>query len=492
MKECKRLTKKQIQLIRDQIGRNVLLSIGINEYKNPKDNLRICEKDARDIYRIFVDNEKITFVDEVSVLLDSKEKTTLEEVLKQIDILCKSSQQDMNLILFYSGHGMSIDGEFHFILSDSEPSEQKNLLSIGQVINMLEGSRFKNVLLLIDACQTISKNGKNIGCESFANQKKYVSGSKGISIIYSCSLGEHSQENILPIENSVFTFQLLEAFNGKKDALEGHYLSAMSLYNYVSFESQKKSSSYQQVNQHPHFSFDGANDIYIALMEEDAAKKGEEKNKCIVSVNQRTSIFEEEELAGKLICILETEKWNLLQTLVSELIYNIYKNNTEVNCDIQIARNFIELIDDGKPFDPTSIVGVYDETGCHGMGAEFLQKIRMELPGVEYIYDYSNEKNHFKIQFSEYIFNIDKMCVITVDVKKINQEIINIPNVISEYYYYIIPNTMMAISYCRDISRKVLEQLPSESKLIVIDNSTSPESIIRALRIDKRLIYSRY
>ena len=76
MKECKRLTKKQIQLIRDQIGKNVLLSIGINEYKNPKDNLKICIKDARDIYRIFVDNEKITFVDELSILLDSKQKTT--------------------------------------------------------------------------------------------------------------------------------------------------------------------------------------------------------------------------------------------------------------------------------------------------------------------------------------------------------------------------------------------------------------------------------
>ena len=46
--EFKKLTKKQMQLIRDKIGKNLLLSIGINEYKNANDNLNICEKDARD------------------------------------------------------------------------------------------------------------------------------------------------------------------------------------------------------------------------------------------------------------------------------------------------------------------------------------------------------------------------------------------------------------------------------------------------------------
>ena len=50
----------------------------------------------------------------------------------------------------------------------------------------------------------------------------------------------------------------------------------------------------------------------------------------------------------------------------------------------------------------------------------------------------------------------------------------------------------MAISQCRDISRRVLEELPDGSKLVVIDNSGAPESIIRALKIDGRLIYSSY
>lgn len=492
MNECKKLTKKQIQLIRDQIGKNVLISIGINEYKNAADNLNICEKDARDIYRSFATNEKITFAKEESVLLDSKEKTTLEVVLGQLSILCGKSQRDMNLILFFSGHGVSIDGEFHFILSDSEPTEPNSLLSIGDVIKMLDASKFKSVLLLIDACQTISQGRKSIEYESFSNQKKYVCGSKGLSIIYSCTVGEYSQENISSFQNSVFTCQLLDALSGKKDALEGHYLSAVSLYKYVAVESQEKSSAFQQVNQHPSFYFEGSNDIYIALLDEDAAKIGGEENKCIVSVNERTSIFQGEEFLGKLICKLETKKWDLLQTLVAELIYNIYNNNEEVNCDIQITKDSIELVDDGKMFDPTSIVGIYDKTSCRGMGAEFLEKVKTEISGVEYCYEYCNGKNNFKIKFSNQIFVIDRMCIITVDIRGIREEIINMPNVISEYYYYLVPKRSMAISQCRDISRRVLDLLPDGSKLVVIDNSGTPESIIRALKIDKRLIYSSY
>lgn len=492
MPECKKLTKKQIQLIRDKIGKNVLISIGINEYKNVNDNLDICEKDARDIYRCFASNEKLSFVKEQSVLLDSKEKTTLKVVLEQLAILCEKSQGDMNLILFFSGHGVNVDGEFNFILSDSEPNQPNTLLAIGRVIEMLNESRFKCGLILIDACQTIFRGRKSIEDESFANQKKYILGSKGISIIYSCAVGEHSQENVSSFQNSVFTYQLIEAFNGKKDALEGHYLSASSLYKYVTIESQEKSSAYQQVNQHPHLYFDGSNDIYIALLDEDAAKMVGEENKCIVHVNERTSIFQEEEFLGKLICKLETPKWDLLQTLVAELIYNIYKNNEKVNCDIQITRDSIKLVDNGKAFNPTSIVGIYDKTSCRGMGAEFLEKVKTEISGVEYCYEYCNGKNNFKIQFSEQVFVIDKMCIITVDIRGMHDEVINIPNVISEYYYYYVPKRGMAISQCRDISRRVLEELPDGSKLVVIDNSGAPESIIRALKIDGRLIYSSY
>lgn len=492
MKECKELTKKQKQLLKDQIGRNVLISIGINEYRDSKDNLTVCEKDARNIYNVLKGNENITFVDEESVLLNSKENTTLKRVLEQINYSCENSKKDMNFILFYSGHGMNIHDEFYFILSDSDPSNQESILSIGQVIELIITSGFKSTLLLIDACQTVPVGGKSIDNKSLSFQKKYLSGEKGISIIYSCTTGEYSQENIQGYENSVFTFQLLEAFNGKKDALEGHYLSAKSIYKYVSIESQEKTAAFQQVCQHPYFYFDGRNDIFIALMDEEAAKMGEIKNKCKVSVNERTSIFQEEEFLGKLICKLESSKWELIQKLVAELIYNVYINNDDVNCDIQISRDSIELVDNGKVFDPTTIVGAYDKNTAQGLGAELLEKVQNEIPGIKYIYEYSNGKNNFKILFTETIFVLDKMCIITVDVKGIFEEIINIPNVLSEYYYYIVPTRTMAISQCRDISRKVLEKLPLDSKLIVIDNSGSPESIIRALSIDKRLIYSSY
>ena len=185
--EFKKLTKKQMQLIRDKIGKNLLLSIGINEYKNANDNLNICEKDARDIYRCFASNEKLALAKEQSVLLDSKDKTTLEVITEQLSTLCKKAQGDMNFILFYSGHGVNVDGEFHFILSDSEPTQTHTLLPIGRVVEMLNESRFKSGVILIDACQTIFQGRKSIEYKSFSNQKKYITGSKGISIIYSCA-----------------------------------------------------------------------------------------------------------------------------------------------------------------------------------------------------------------------------------------------------------------------------------------------------------------
>lgn len=495
MKEIKPLSEKQYKILRDTIGENVLISIGINEYKTSADNLTICVKDAKDIYSTFTKNEGLALCKDGSDLLITAENTTKQAIIHALETAVTSSQKGKNLIVYYSGHGVSIDGEMHFIPSDADPKNKEMLLSVGNIIDIINRSRYKNVILIIDACQTIYPNGKGIAEKNFSFQKKYISHSKGLAIIYSCSEGEYSQENIPGYENSIFTYQLIEALNGKEDALNGHYLTVNSLYQYCTLKSQEQSSAFQQVNQHPSFMFNGNNDIFIAVLNSSAAEVAAKRSKCKVSVKARDSIFQEPELSGKLICKLNEIDWKLVQCLVGELLYNVYVNNSdnqELDCDLVLTHNCITISDSGIAFDPTQIVGVYDSSSNSQIGGQLLKEVYDKI-GVEYTYNQRDGKNHFSIIFDKSIFVLDRVSRISVKMERIGEEEIIIPDVVSDVYYYETDSYRMgAISRQRNTCREILKKLPDDSKLVIIDNTGFPECAIRAFGIDERLIYSRF
>lgn len=489
----KKITKQQRQLILDKMGKNVLFAVGINKYVDRRDALSCCEKDAEDVYSAFVNNANLNLEKDDSVLLRSSDMVISKKVIMdKLENICHRSKKDLNLIFYYSGHGMNIEGTFHFLLQDSVINKSETLLSIEEIYEIILKSKFNSIVLLIDACQTKQVGCKGLLDKNFNFQKHFIENAKGVAIIYSCSPGECSQEAVPGITNSVFTSMLLEALSGKDDAIEGHYLSVKSMMNFFSEESQRLSSQYQQVYQHPYFQFEGVNDIFLGLFNDDAANCIENDNSCTINVAAKSDFFEQDEISKKLRCLLKSEHWSMIKGLIGELIYNIYMNNGEdVDCKIEISKRKITIIDSGKPFNPLELLDKYDTSGTKQIGAQYLTTVKSKLSVVEMKYNYKDNLNNFIFDFTKNAFVIDGLCTVNVLIESYFKKKVELPKgIICKTYYYHVPSNTHAISFQRDIAQEIIKKIPQNSKLIIVDNSGTPDWAIRAFGIDERIVYT--
>lgn len=320
----KKLTKQQKQILSEVIGENVLLAIGIDQYVNKKDTLSCCENDAEDVYHVFASNNNLNLKKNDSVLLKSSNTIVSKKVvMDNLQKICKNSTFDSNFVFYFSGHGLNIEDVFYFVLQDSDVQKRETLLAIDEVLEPLSKSSFKSKVILIDACQIKQEGRKGVIDNSFKFQKHFIENAYGMAIIYSCSPGEYSQEAVADMRNSVFTNLLLQALRGKEDAIEGHYLSIKSMMNFLAEESQRYSAKYQQVCQHPYIQFEGVNDIFLGLFDDDAASCLENNNSCTINVDAKPDFFEQDKIRKKLQCLLNQERWVIFKGLIGELIYNM-------------------------------------------------------------------------------------------------------------------------------------------------------------------------
>lgn len=137
------------------------------------------------------------------------------------------------------------------------------------------------------------------------------------------------------------------------------------------------------------------------------------------------------------------------------------------------------------------LLNKYDTSGTNKIGAEYLTRVSEEFPDIEMKHYYKDNLNNFVFNFKKDAFEIEGLCTVNVLIQSYFDKKIELPKkIVCKTYYYYVPKNIYAISFQRDIAQIIIDAIPSGSKLIIVDNSGTPDWAIRAFGINERIIYT--
>ena len=204
-----------------------ILTIGINEYLNPKMNLNYGVPDAQALSKEITENGKGIFANIFSYNLFNKD-ATISKVKDAIDQIKSKAKLSDVLVIYYAGHGVvyipetSDEGEFYMVLHDVTSLNDKNLVEKGIASSTfrswLSEINASKQLVLMDACHSEASFKSNVTRRGLAEQQAIyqLARSSGSVIIAACGSDQTAKE-FKDLGHGAFTYALLEALSGKAD-----------------------------------------------------------------------------------------------------------------------------------------------------------------------------------------------------------------------------------------------------------------------------------
>lgn len=125
------------------------------------------------------------------------------------DVQKEPVQEGDVVLMYFSGHGLTIDGRYHFPLSDSDVGAVQRMLTGAEILAAAENfaNRGANVLLFLDTCEA----------GSIENEELHLTGSGGVACFPASSAVTSTQER-LAIGSSVFGERLKGILSGEINA----------------------------------------------------------------------------------------------------------------------------------------------------------------------------------------------------------------------------------------------------------------------------------
>ncbi len=198
-----------------------VLSVGINQYKNPKMTLNYALSDAQSFGKVM--NEKATRLYrhvEVHTLFD--EQASRVNILKMLDDLASKIQQEDVFIFYYAGHGSMVDNQFFFVPAESSrlydlSSLQKDAIEAGVLQEKFKNIKALKQLIVMDACQS-GGSVELLATRGAAEEKAIaqLSRSAGIHVMASAGSEQFATE-FAELGHGLFTYLLIKAMEGEAD-----------------------------------------------------------------------------------------------------------------------------------------------------------------------------------------------------------------------------------------------------------------------------------
>jgi len=197
-----------------------VLSVGINQYKNPKLLLNYARSDAESFNQIMNKKGALFKNTEVHELYDAN--ATKVNILKKLDELSEKIQQEDVFIFYYAGHGSMVDNRFFFIPSESArlydlSSLQKEAIEASTLQDKLKNIKALKQLIVMDACQ--SGGSVELLATRGAVEEKAIaqlSRSAGIHVMASAGSEQFATE-FAELGHGLFTYLLIKALQGDAD-----------------------------------------------------------------------------------------------------------------------------------------------------------------------------------------------------------------------------------------------------------------------------------
>lgn len=198
-----------------------ILSVGINQYKNPKMALNYAKPDATSFSKVMEEKGSSLFKSiEHHTLYD--DQATRSNILSKLDQLAQSIHPEDVFIFYYAGHGSMVDNKFYFIPTETlrlyDPSSlHKDAIEASALQEKLKQIKALKQLIIMDACQ--SGGTVELLANRGAGEEKAIaqlSRSAGIHVMASAGSEQFAAE-FTELGHGLFTYVLLRALQGEAD-----------------------------------------------------------------------------------------------------------------------------------------------------------------------------------------------------------------------------------------------------------------------------------
>jgi uncharacterized caspase-like protein len=234
-----------------------LVSIGINEYKNPALDLNYAKADAKAFSKIIDEKGKRLFKQiELVELYDGQ--ATRENILEALDKLAETIRPEDVFLFYYAGHGSMVENKFYFIPTESVSLYQIDKLAEESLYAGLMQEKFKNIralkqIVIMDACQ--SGGSTEILAQRGAMEEKalaQLSRSSGVHVLAAAGSEQFATE-LGNLGHGLFTYVILEALNGGADgAPKDGNVTIYELKAYLNDQVPELSKKYKGSTQWPY------------------------------------------------------------------------------------------------------------------------------------------------------------------------------------------------------------------------------------------------
>jgi uncharacterized caspase-like protein len=247
---------------------NWAIVIGINQYRFLQP-LKYAKRDAESMKGFLTEEAKF---DRIFLFTDDSPETggkptepfraNLLRVLRQIFAHPFMKDGD-NFWFFFSGHGISYNGQDYLMPLDGDPEDIENTgISTNTITNYLRSCGADNAVMILDACRSGGrKSGEGIGRQTETEARQ-----TGVISLFSCSPDQYSYE-LEAIEQGVFTYALLEGLG-----IQGRCATVERLNQYLEHRVPEFVSQHlQRVKQIPYTIAEPLNRSHLILMPQHAS-----------------------------------------------------------------------------------------------------------------------------------------------------------------------------------------------------------------------------
>lgn len=217
-----------------------LMAVGVSDYQSASlTRLSYSARDAEDFISTLEKSDLSDYQSLKSKVLLTNASATERGIKNALRQLSEEAMQGDVAMLFFSGHGVIMDGDTYFMGIDSESNDPYSAVDFNDIKKMLRrmSDRGVKVVLFMDACHSGAMAKK--GARALATID-----AAGIIGFYSSTEMEESMET-QKLQNGLFTHALLQGLKGA--AAENGEITTTSLQSFI----VKKVGEESKGQQHP-------------------------------------------------------------------------------------------------------------------------------------------------------------------------------------------------------------------------------------------------
>ncbi|MES2112212.1 MAG: caspase family protein [Bacteroidota bacterium] len=220
-------------VVTTQFTQGYALLIGVGNYLNPKLSLPVTANDATVLYKLFTNRDRAGYPEDHVKLLVNEAAST-QGIIDGLDWLinCTANHPDSTAIVYFSGHGGTIDnesgtGKNYILLPNDFRSIDRGKSSISKELfaGKINQIKARKLMVFLDCCHAAGMVSKHAGGNNFVPSNaaiyKQLGKGKGRVIVASCRPDQYSYI-FKGAKYSAFTNALIDALDKGGDNGNGY------------------------------------------------------------------------------------------------------------------------------------------------------------------------------------------------------------------------------------------------------------------------------